>query len=83
MKPFTFILFSLPPLAVFTSAQQTQSRATQTRSKTLPRPDACKTLGTTAALVDAAFDGKSNESRMLAPMLASELILPSPVTVKT
>jgi hypothetical protein len=70
MKLFTFILLSLLSLAVSTLAQQTQSPATQAHSKNSPSPSACKTLATTAALVDDAFDGKSNESRMLAPMLS-------------
>jgi len=70
MKPFTFILLSILSLAVSTLAQQTQSSTTQAHSKSSPSASACKTLATTAALVDGAFDGKTNEPRMLAPMLS-------------
>jgi hypothetical protein len=75
---YTSVLLSLLWLALSTSAQTAQpsvsDRHTQAgRDKiseaTEGQKNPCKTLATMAPLVDGAFDGQKNETRMIRPLL--------------
>jgi hypothetical protein len=71
MRKWNYLLVPLLSLALSASALQAQSAAQKAaRGKAAPgNSDACKTLGTIGALVDGAFDGQKNETRILTPMM--------------
>jgi hypothetical protein len=70
MRKLISLLVPLLSLALSSPAQQAQSAITPSRGKAaLVETGACKTLNSIGALVDGAFDGQKNETRILAPML--------------
>lgn len=73
MRKWTYLLVPLLSLALSAVALQAQLAGAQkaVRGKaTQGNPDACKTLGTIGTLVDGAFDGQKDETRILTPMMS-------------